>query len=119
MVLCRWAMSKPKFAWKDGSKWLPDARGFFATAVIYNVPNGIGAVHQQIGSEWRPIQPLQHLRNMWVMEEPANYRDGKGGEGESFNLRVFDIDGKSYGDFKVDFPCGSGVCETYTDAVST
>lgn len=107
-------MSEPKFMWKDGSKWLPGGRGFWATLIVYNVDNGISSVEQKIGNQWVRLGQLNHLSNMWVMKEPDDYRSPEGRK--SFMVRVTDVDGQSYGEFDVDFSCGDSVCGTSTDA---
>lgn len=42
----------PKFMWKDGSKWLDNGRGFWASLIIYNTADGIGSVQQKVGNSW-------------------------------------------------------------------
>ena len=42
-----------KFAWKDGTHWKPNGQGFYASLIIYNVPNGIGSVEQSAEGGWK------------------------------------------------------------------
>jgi hypothetical protein len=110
-------MSSPKFAWKDGTKWLANGGGFHAVSVIYNTADGISAVKQNMGNGWENLTPLDHLGNMWVLKEPSNYRSApNGGSGQSVQLEVIGKSGNSYGQFTVPFTCGSGVCGSYTQA---
>ena len=57
-MVCRWKMGIPKFMWKDGSKWLDDGRGFWASLIIYNTAEGIGTVEQKVGNSWCAPPPL-------------------------------------------------------------
>jgi hypothetical protein len=111
----RWSMSGPKFAWKDGTKWLPGAKGFYATVIIYNTPDGIAQVKQNMGSGFEELTPLNHLGNMWVLKQPSNYREANGGDGQSIELEVIGKSG-SYGKFNVPFTCGSSICGSITQA---
>ena len=115
---CRWKQSQPKFALKDGSKWT--ARGtFWATVIIDNVANGIGAVEQKVGGAWEPLSPLVHLGNMYVLARPDNAKNGKGGAGQMVTLRVKDVTGATYGDYEVEWVCGAEACGEWTEAPST
>jgi hypothetical protein len=109
-------MGAPKFAWKDGTKWLPGGGGFYATLVIYNVDNGISDVKQNMGGGWESCSTLNHLGNMWVLKQPPNYREANGGGGESIEVDVIDKSGNSYGKFNVPFTCGDSVCGSITQA---
>lgn len=70
---CRWNMSKPKFMWKDGSKWLNNGQGFWASLIVYNTANGIGSVEQKVGSSWCELSTFHHMhayRNLGLLDTP-------------------------------------------------
>lgn len=47
-------MAEPKFMWMEGSRWI--GHQFWATVIIYNIPDGIGKVEQKMpdsmGGNW-------------------------------------------------------------------
>jgi hypothetical protein len=107
-------MAKPKFMWKDGSKWLSNGGGFWAALIIYNTANGIGKVEQQVGDSYVAVSQLNHLGNMYVMEQPADYCSPPAPK--SITVRVYDVDNALYGEFEVEFSCGDSVCNPSKDA---
>ena len=60
---CRWSMSRPKYMWMEGSRWLPDAMGFHAALIIYNTADGIAGVEMLDNGTWcAPRPPLRDIR---------------------------------------------------------
>jgi hypothetical protein len=98
---------------KDGSKWLPNGQGFFASLVVYDVDNGIGGVQQKVGGEWKALTNMNDLGQQFIMAQPTEYR---GYSSRSFEVIVNDVNGDSYGTYTVQWPCGDNVCGAYTDA---
>jgi hypothetical protein len=101
---------------KDGSKWMRNGGGFFASLVIYDIDNGIGGVQQKVGDVWKPLSTLNDLGQQYIMEQPAEYR---GFSTREFQVRVDDVSGTPYGTFSIQFPCGDQVCGAYTDATAS
>jgi hypothetical protein len=98
---------------KDGSKWMPNGKGFFASLVIYNVSNGIGLVQQKVGGTWKTLSNLNDLGQQFIVEQPTEYRNYAS---RSFDILVTDVNGLEYGTYNVKWPCGDSVCGGYTDA---
>ena len=56
-------MSRPKYMWMEGSRWLPDAMGFHAALIIYNTADGIAGVEMLDNGTWcAPRPPLRDIR---------------------------------------------------------
>jgi hypothetical protein len=108
-------MGDLKFMWKDGSKWVNGGYGFWASLIIYNVPNGIGSVQQKVGGAWKECAQLSALGQQHQMHQPENYR---GGGAREFEIKVTDVNGSPYGEYKVPFNCESS-CGSNTDVPST
>lgn len=114
----RWKQEHPKFALKDGSKWYPGGT-FWAATIIYNVANGIDTVEQKVEDTWEPLLPLDHLGNMYVLARPDNVDNESGGAGQTITFRVTDVDGFEYGQYEMEWSCGSEACSVWTDALSS
>ena len=56
--MCSKSSGGPKFMLKDGSKWLPNGGGFWASLLIYDVDAGIGKVMQKVGRKWKRLSQL-------------------------------------------------------------
>jgi hypothetical protein len=107
---CRCSRALRALQIKDGSKWQSNG-GFWWSLIIYNLPNGIGGVEQDLGGgEWVSLETLEQLGQQWVLEPPSNMAGPK-----EATVRVTDADGKVYGTYKVAFPC-SDTCSDNTDA---
>lgn len=99
-----------KFSWQLGSKWTPDG-GFWASLMIANVPNGISAVRQNLGSKVVELEHLLNLGQIWGMQMPEN------SDKKEFEIDVIDVSGKSYGTYVVAFNC-DGQCTDFTHTTS-
>lgn len=112
-------MSEIKFMWLKSSNWIPKGYGFFACLIVHNLPNGISRMSQKIGDSYVPVNPLFHLRNQWVLEKPNNYVSApNGGDGQWFCVKMWDADGQEYGEYCIQWGCGTGHCSDDTDASS-
>lgn len=98
--------------YKDGSKWLPDGRGFFVSLVIHNLHDGLRMVEQRVGNTWTQLEQLEHLGQQWVLKEPVEYR---GFTERRFPIRVTSLSGERYA-ISLEWKCGDSPCATYTDA---
>ena len=58
---CSKSSGGPKFMFKDGSKWLPNGQGFWASLLIYDVDAGIGKVMQKVGNTWEQLDNMSDI----------------------------------------------------------
>jgi hypothetical protein len=96
---------------------MPNGGGFFVSLVIYNVPGGIGLVEQNVGASWVKLDNLEALGQQVVLKEPEDYRTYA--SSRAFDIRISSVSGTSYGEYKVEWPCGDMACSGYTDATMT
>jgi hypothetical protein len=118
--MCRWTQTAGlKFMWKDGSKWLKNGQGFYATLIVRNMPAGIGSVQQLISDSWVTVNRLDALGQMFVLKEPDNYRTYGTASNRKITIQVFDKLNQLYGKYVVSFSCSeSAACSVTVDATA-
>jgi hypothetical protein len=120
-ILHRWKQAPVlKFMWKDGSKWLKNGKGFWATLIVHNLTAGVGKVQQLVNGSWVTLDRLDALGQMFVMEEPDNYRTYGAAANRKVTVRIY---GSSlttlYGSYIVSFSCSeTAACSATVDATA-
>ena len=104
--------------WAAQSRWFAPGRGFWLSLIVYNVPNGISRVQQQLrNGSWPSLERNGRLGQQFSLRQPAGGGDGAAGS-RSFAVRVSDVAGTLYGTYQVPWPCGT-VCNGYTAVNAT
>lgn len=109
--------------WQKNSKWKDAGKGWYAALIVYNLPNGIGRVEQDVqhnsgAANWVEVGQLNALSQIRVLDQPENYRN-PGGKRE-VAVRIADINGALYGTYIVDMSVcpGSSQCNDDTDTTA-